>query len=158
MKKIGSWIKNNKFASFVIAIYTIIIVILLIAKANYSSSIGKPIYGDRLDDIKNLPIDKAKKSEEIKKGIKDNPVILKVDFDIRGRVLEFRVKVKDEVTREAAMAETKKLANYFSKKELEAYSINVIVYKEKNTEGFPFDGTKQHKDSDFVFSNFEKKG
>ena len=94
MKKLKRLWKNNKIAVlFVSVILLIIIILLLMILPLYSSRSGS-VYGNRLDGIKDVAIEKTE-NEKIKEIFKNVESVNSVTIDLKGKILNIIVNVKE---------------------------------------------------------------
>ena len=144
MDSVIKLIKKNKLTTIVIIVYIVLVLILGIIMNRFFAKNGKPIYGDRLKEVEKYPINEQSKRQEIEKDLLSNTKISSVEFQVRGRTLNFVIKVKNEVLRDDA----KKIAD-----ELKVYSIEVLVMKsDTKLKDFPINATKQYGRDSFSWT------
>ena len=103
-------------------------------------------------DIRPLNVIKNEESE-IQKNLLSNTQVSSVEFQVRGRTLNFVIKVKNEVTRDAAKQIAEGVVKYFKAEELKVYSIEVLVMKnDTNLKDFPINATKQYGRDSFSWT------
>ena len=142
MDSIIKLIKKNKLTTIVIIIYIVLVLILGIIMNRFFAKNGKPIYGDRLKEVEKYPINEQSKRQEIEKDLLSNTKISSVEFQVRGRTLNFVIKVKNEG-----------VVKYFTADELKVYSIEVLVMKsDTKLKDFPINATKQYGRDSFSWT------
>lgn len=153
MNSIFKLMKKNKVTTVVIIVYIILVLILGIIMNRFFANNGKPIYGDRLKEVEKFPIDESAKRKEIEKDLLSNKKISTVEFQVRGRTLNFVIKVKNEVARDEAKKIAESVVKYFKAEELKVYSIEVLVMKnDNNLKDFPINATKQYGRDNFSWT------
>jgi len=138
------YIKKNKLTVFIIAIFVIIVIIggylynVLFASGN------KEKYGNRLDGIEEVEITK-KQYKEIANKLKENENVLKVTTDLKGKIVNIIITVKDEVTKEVAKEIAATSLTSFDDEQLKFYDIQIFVKKDnQELNDFPIIGYKQN--------------
>lgn len=153
MNSIFKLMKKNKLTTIVIIVYIVLVVILGIVMNRFFANNGKPIYGDRLKEVEKFPINETAKRQEIEKNLLSNTQVSSVEFQVRGRTLNFVIKVKNEVTRDVAKQIAEGVVKYFKAEELKVYSIEVLVMKnDTNLKDFPINATKQYGRDSFSWT------
>ena len=153
MDSIIKLIKNNKLTTIVIIVYIVLVLILGIIMNRFFAKNGKPIYGDRLKEVEKYPINEQTKRQEIEKDLLSNTKISSVEFQVRGRTLNFVIKVKNEVLRDDAKKIAEGVVKYFTADELKVYSIEVLVMKsDAKLKDFPINATKQYGRDSFSWT------
>jgi len=138
------YIKNNKLTVFIIAIFVIVVII---GGYLYNALFGQGrsgIYGNRLDGIDEVEISK-KQYKEIESKLKENENVLKVSTDLKGKIVNIIITVKDEVTKEQAKEIAGTSLSNFDEEQLKFYDIQIFVKKEnEELNDFPIIGYKQN--------------
>ena len=149
MDSIIKLIKKNKLTTIVIIVYIVLVLILGIIMNRFFAKNGKPIYGDRLKEVEKYPINEQSK----RKDLLSNTKISSVEFQVRGRTLNFVIKVKNEVLRDDAKKIAEGVVKYFTADELKVYSIEVLVMKsDTKLKDFPINATKQYGRDSFSWT------
>ena len=103
---------------------------------------GKATYGERLKDISKHPIEKdtyTKIDEEMKADEK----VVDISHRLSGKILNFYLTVKDDVSKGDAKALGSKIITYFDENITGYYSIQVyLVKKDEKQNDFPIIGMK----------------
>ena len=153
MNSIFKLMKKNKLTTIIIIVYIVFVFILGIVMNRFFSKNGQPIYGDRLKEVEKFPINEDSKRKEIEKDLLASGKISSVEFQVRGRTLNFVIKVKNEVLRDDAKKIAEGVVKYFTADELKVYSIEVLVMKsDTKLKDFPINATKQYGRDSFSWT------
>lgn len=147
MKKIK--VKREKVGIFII-VAVVLIVVLLIA-ALHDSGDTKAIYGNRLDDIKDVPVSKSNLNS-IAKALKDTGKVENVSDRVQGRIIMIDVKIKSDVSRDDAKTLFDTALSKISDEQKKLYDVQLFIAKDKD-EAFPIIGYRHKgKDSSVTFT------
>ncbi len=102
-----NYIKKHKLASFVILVYIIVVGFAYFLYKLFIGSSGLPVYGDRLDDIANVPITEEQLNKIEESILKDEQVLKVTKPYLNGKIL----KVVVTVAHNTEVAPTKEYAN-----------------------------------------------
>ena len=138
------YIKKNKLTSFVILIFIIVVILASYVYNTFFGSGRSEAYGDRLDGIEAVEITKEQ-YDSIKEKLKENEKVTKVTTNLKGKIVNIIMTVKDDVNK----ADAKKIADgaltEFDKEQLAFYDIQIFVKKENaELNDFPIVGYKQN--------------
>lgn len=138
------YIKKNKLTSVVILIFILIVILGAYFYNTFFSSGRREAYGNRLDGIETVEITK-KQYTSIKDTLKENENVTKVTTDLKGKIVNIIITVKDEVS----IKDAKKIAEgalpLFDKEQLSFYDIQIFVKKDNaELNDFPIVGYKQN--------------
>ena len=138
------YIKRNKLTVFIIIIFAIIVIVGGYLYNMLFANGRSGIYGNRLDGIEEVEItDKQYKS--IKSKLKENENVVKVTTDLKGKVVNIIITVKDEVSKEVAKNIAATSLKEFDKDQLKYYDIQIFVKKDnEELNDFPIIGYKQN--------------
>ncbi len=138
--------KHKKKIILGIVILFLLSLIYLILTMLPNSS--KSLYGNRLDGIEDVKIT-DKDLSKIDKKLKEVEGVKEVDSDIKGRLINFNVKVDDGIDLSINDQLEPIITDSFDKEELKYYDLQLFIKnKEKTIIGY------KHKTSDkFVWSN-----
>lgn len=146
MKDFAKLVKKNKKVSIVIGVVLLVIILFFLLKGWVFPDFSKSLYGDRLDGIEDVPIEKSQVTE-LEDKIKENDYVENVEYRLQGRL----VNVEVEVSKDADKTKVKELANVLldtftseQKKYYDLqifisssdYAINYIGYKHKSSDAF----------------------
>ena len=138
------YIKKNKLTVFIIIIFaTMVIVGGYLYNMLFASDRGG-IYGNRLDGIKEVEIT-TKQYKEIKKKLKANENVLEVSTDLKGKIVNIIITVKDEVDKDGAKTIAASSLEVFNAEQLKYYDVQIFVKKDNaELNDFPIIGYKQN--------------
>lgn len=112
------------------------------------------LYGNRLNGIENVPISDGYLND-IEKELKKEEIVVKTSSNLKGRLINFLITVKDETNIDEAKEISEIVINGFEEDELDFYDIQIFLLDSGSNEesNYPYIGYK-HKSSDkFVWSN-----
>jgi len=138
------YIKRNKLTVFVILIFIVVVILGAYVYNTFFGSGRSEAYGDRLDGIDAVEITKEQ-YDSIKEKLKENEKVTKVTTNLKGKIVNIIMTVKDDVNK----ADAKKIADgaltEFDKEQLAFYDIQIFVKKENaELNDFPIVGYKQN--------------
>lgn len=123
MKK---FLKNNKIAIIFITVIIIIVSILAVMILPLYSSKSGSVYGTRLDGIDSVKIGKDVKTN-IEKSYMDTEKIEKVTQDLKGKIYNILVHVKDGVDLNEFVDFSSGVLSNFDEKQLKYYDIQFFL-------------------------------
>ena len=140
------FIKNNKILIALILIAVIMFsTILIIIFSNLSS--GNDEYGNRLDEIEKYPIT-DEVINNIKNEISSLEKVKSINYDLEGRLINFVIKVEDDLIVSEAKNYSEKILENFSDDIKSYYDIQILIDSNiDESENYPIIGYK-HKTSD----------
>ena len=152
MKK---YFKENKtlFTLMIIALVCIVISIILLFKYFYFGN-GGTKYGDRLDGIENVEINKDRQNE-IASKIEENDFVNNATILITGKRIDIRMVFVDKASLIDAEGVALKSLDNFSDEEKAYYDLEFTLKQEatEKTEGFLIMGAKNVNGSNLVWNN-----
>lgn len=139
MKKIY---KENRVI-FILGIITIVCIIIstaLLFKYFYFGN-GQTKYGDRLDEIENIPISDTFKEEFIS-ILKENKLVKDAEILVTGKIIYITLKFADNVSLVEAQSIALASVEQFSDEEKSVYDLSFTLIEEEseNNEGFTIMG------------------
>ncbi len=136
-------LKKNKFKAIVVGVVMLALILMIIAIMVMFSFKGS-VYGDRCDEIKNVPITDNRK-KEIKEIVGGYENIEVTDINVKCRLLDITVNLKSDMDFAIVDEMSKAILGVLSEEELELYDIELMVTSsnKENTE-YPKMGTR-HK-------------
>lgn len=147
-----SFFKKNKGTVIVVAAFILLFIIAFSMYRLFFPNIGKPMYGNRLDDIKNYEVTNEQK-EKLVTDLQASDKVTKAECDIRGRLINVIVTVGNDVSKEDAKALAKSVLTSLEEDQKGYYDIQVFVQKEDESQNdFPIIGYKHHNNSDLIFT------
>ena len=146
------FIKNHKLlvAFIILLIVCIILAIFLLNQLIGGNKEGE--YGDRLKGIEKVEIT-DKQETNIEKEISKEESVEKVKYDLRGRLVNIIVDVKDEIELDKVKEIGTKILEHFDEEQLSYYDIQIFINSDnKKSEKYPIIGYK-HKTKDAISWN-----
>lgn len=145
-----SWIQTHKKESIIIGISVLLLISILLFLKIYFFSSGGNVYGDRLDDIQSVKINKDK-LQKIENELTENASIEKVDAFITGRVINLFLNVTGDASLDDLKTFVTSSVDNFSSKEQELYDIQIYFVGEGET--YPAIGYKGKENGEFTWVN-----
>ncbi len=147
------FIKKHKSLIIALIIFILVFVLFLGIYRFFFPNEESAIYGDRLEGLtKEVEITKKDKTK-IEDALKEISNATKVRT--QGRIIEVSISIKDEVNRDAAKENSKKILEQLSEKQIKYFDIQVFIKKEGKTEDaaqFPIIGYKHHTLDGFTWT------
>lgn len=139
-----NYIKKNKLTVFIIVIFVLVVLLGGYLYNLLFTSGKKGAYGNRLDGMKEVEITETQYNN-IEKKLKENENVIEVTTELKGKIVNIIITVKDEVTKDAAKNIAAISLNELKEDQLKFYDIQVFV-KKNNEElnDFPIIGYKQN--------------
>ncbi|MCI8445226.1 MAG: hypothetical protein HFG15_02190 [Bacilli bacterium] len=141
--------KNKKLTMWVGMILGILLVLFLI-KILIFPAFGSNAYGNRLDGISKVRIHDDSITK-LKQSLVENTKVNAVTYDLKGRIINFIIDVKEGVSVEDAKKIADGTLSSFTEEQKEYYDIQIILTQDtvKDT-SYPYIGYK-HKTSKGLF-------
>lgn len=143
-------IKNKKIV-LIIAICIIIFLIFFIKIIFDNVNDTEAIYGNRLDGIEQVEVEKSTQSSIIK-NIEETEKTKKVAIDIQGKIINVSITLKEDTSRDDAKQLGDKVLEKLSDKQKEFYDVQVFIKKETEDASFPIIGYRHHKKTTFTWT------
>ena len=146
------FIKKHKSLIIAFIIFVLVFVLFLLIYRSFFPDEETAIYGSRLDGIEKVEVTKTDKSK-IEDALKD--ISKSTSVRTQGRIINVSISINDDVNRDTAKAESRKIFEQLSKGQKEYYDIQVFIKKEGQTEDapqFPIIGYKHHVSEDFTWT------
>lgn len=145
------FIKKNKFTVVAIACFLLLVVILFQIKTIFFPDMGKAIYGNRLDGMKEVEIT-DKEIASLKDTIKENESVQKVYAGVNGKIVNVIITVNDDLGLEQAKGLATVVYQEFDKDAQKFYDFQVFVQKNNDASDFPIIGYKHHNKEGFSWT------
>ena len=140
MKIIG----RHKFTIFVVFVFIVLTGAGFFVKEMFFSNNGRPVYGNRLEDMKNVLISDKTYSEMTKK-LKENDKVKEVKHQLSGKIIDIFITVDDAVSVADAKTVGGKVLEFFKEEELAYYDIQIYMKKtDEALNNFPIIGYKKN--------------
>ena len=154
LKKLKSFILKNKLLSILLFLLILIIILgLVIIKVFVFPSYKVSNYGNRLDGIENVKLDKSR-FDEVKSKFGSVEGFDIKEFKLSGKIVNIFVVVNDKVSVDKAKSNCSKLVEGFSEEELKYYDFQVFVTSSDENDKYPLIGYKNKK-SEGLHWNYE---
>lgn len=138
------YIKKNKLTVFIIVIFVLVVFIGAYLYNLLFSGGGNEAYGNRLDGIEEVEITKDQYNS-IKEKIKESESVTKVTTDLKGKIVNIIITVKDDVSKDNAKKIAASSLSEFDEEQLKFYDIQIFVKKDnEKLNDFPIIGYKQN--------------
>lgn len=138
------YIKKNKLTSFVILIFILVVILGAYIYNTFFGSGRSEAYGDRLDGIEAVEITEEQ-YDSVKEKLKENEKVTKVTTNLKGKIVNIIMTVKDDVNKTDAKKIAEGALKVFKKEQLEFYDIQIFVKKDNaELNDFPIIGYKQN--------------
>ena len=140
--------KRHKNLVIALIIFILVLFVALYTNRVVNSNENRAVYGSRLDAIKDTKISESRESQitESLSGISEKTTIRE-----QGRIIEIRVALKSDVSRDKAKEEAKKAYEKLSEDERKLYDVQVF-YTKKNDKQFPIIGYVHHNKGSFSWT------
>ena len=135
-------------------ILIICFIAILFVTVSYFFGSGESVYGDRLEDIEDYPIEDTFVSEYIA-NLESDEMINSATFDVKGRVIYVTINFVGDTSLVEAQSKAAVSIEQFSEDILSYYDINFTLICEatENSEGFTIMGAKNVAGSGIVWNN-----
>ena len=148
MDNVLDFLKKHKKRVIAIAVVLVIFIIIFIAfkkVVNYlSPSTKQSVYGDRCDAVAKIPVDK-KAQNAIKDVFKEYDKVEFKKIDVKCRLIDIIINLKEDMTDEEVEEMSKKLLTVIDEKIVNNYDIELyITNSNKENDTYPRIGT-HHK-------------
>lgn len=166
MTKLMKELQKNKYTTIVFCIFLGLFLLAWLFYGILMPSSGKPNYGSRLDDIpcekrnteENLQIDckynneLANQSEKIVSDLEAEEIVVSAKVDVKGKVVNTIVIVKEGTQVKAAKKLTKQILGVLTKEQLKHYDIQLFIKNEsKDAKGYPTIGYMSAGEKKFTY-------
>ena len=135
-------------------ILIICFIAILFVTVSYFFGSGESVYGDRLEDIEDYPIEDTFVSEYIA-NLESDEMINSATFDVKGRVIYVTINFVGDTSLVEAQSKAAASLELFSENLLSYYDIDFTLISEatENSEGFTIMGAKNVAGSGIVWNN-----
>lgn len=144
--RLKEFYKKNKKLTIIVGAIVVLLLLFLLVKGWLFPDFSKSLYGNRLDGIKDVPIEKNQVST-LKTNLTKESFVSNVDYELKGRLVNVEVTLHDGADKAKAKELGNKVLEEFTKEQKEYYdfqlfltssdySINYIGYKHKTSKEF----------------------
>ena len=136
-----------------IIVLIILVVLALLSYKLFFSWVGSDLYGTRLAGIDKVPITDSMIGD-IKGKISANEAINNITYDLKGKIANFVITVKDGTEVSSVKELAKTILTDFTLDQRNFYDIQVFIACEnKENSAYPVIGYAHKKSQDFAWSN-----
>ena len=148
LEKIKNWIKNNKGFCIVILLALLLIAILLVIFIGMLSSKSSNKYGNRLDGIEDVKIDK-----DVYDGVKEEVMATELAEDIsirlQGKIVYTTIVLKEDTSVDKAKEIASNTLDNYTEEELAYYDFSYFL-KWNTEEGMTVITGNKHINFDYI--------
>lgn len=133
-KRLKRFYRNNRIYCILMGISLASIVLIILALfAHFIHQNTSNSYGNRLEDIKNYPVEDN--INESKTKTEESDMVEKVTVELKGKIIWFTIKVKDDASLEDMQNVGTSTLQYFSPENLGYYDIHYLIER-NNKKGY----------------------
>lgn len=141
-------LKANKYTTIIFCIFLGLFVIGWILYGMVMPSSGKPVYGDRLDDIEDVPVTDENESNLVS-SLKDKDIVSSCSVHVSGKIINVIVNVKDGTSISKAKALNTTVLKNLTSEQKKLYDIQLFLVSD--SKGYPVIGYKGASENKFIF-------
>ena len=145
------FLKKNKYTTIALLVFIILVVLFAQFVNIFFPRQGEAIYGNRLDGINEVKIT-AQQYEAIENVLTEEDSVLTAEAELKGRLLNVIVDLKDDVSKETAKELPKKVLEQLEEDKIKYYDIQVFLKKKNEDASFPIIAYKHHKKDGFSYT------
>lgn len=154
LNKLKEFWRKNKVLIVLGIILIICFVAILIVTFSYFFGGSESVYGDRLENIEDYPIEDAWVDEYIA-SLESDPTVNYAKFDTKGRIIYIDIDFVGDTSLIEAESKAAASLEQFSEEILEFYDINFTLTctATENSEGFTIMGARNVAGSGLIWNN-----
>lgn len=153
MENIKKIIKENKYTAIGIVAFTFIAIVCGVLYNLMFAGSGKPLYGNRLDGISKVKITDDEMNTIISK-LKEEEIVDKASYNIKGRILNVHITVKDDTKLDDSKKLTSIIVSDIKEEQKKFYDIQVFLnINGENVDGYPTIGYLNKNSSNFKYTS-----
>lgn len=154
MKNFKDFLEKNKVLILLGVILIICIIAIITVTISYFFGGSETVYGDRLDEIEDYPIEENFKKEYIS-SLEEDTLINSVTFDLKGRIIYVTIDFVGDTSLVEAQSKAAASLDQFTEKILSYYDIMFTLKCEQteNSEGFTIMGARNIAGSGLIWNN-----
>ena len=154
MNKLKEIWGKNKVLIVLGIILIICFIAIIVVTVSYFFGGSESVYGDRLDEIEDHPIEDSFVSEYTT-NLESDDMIESVEFDTKGRIIYITINFVGDTSLVEAQSKTAASLETFSEDLLSYYDINFTITSEAtdNSDGFTLMGARNVAGSGLVWNN-----
>ena len=142
------FLKKYKGLIIFFVIVVIFIVGLICLYNFFAPDYKKSLYGNRLEDIEKYEVS-SKTIDKIEKNIKKLDYVKSFDYNLKGRIINFIIEVKDDTSLDNSKKVWDLIIEELKEKQTKYYDIQVFLTCDKESKVYPIIGYK-HKTYDKI--------
>lgn len=147
------FLKKNKKVTMSIGILLGILLLLFLIKILIFPALGSNAYGNRLEGIGKVRIHDDTITK-LRQSLEENDKVNSVTYDLKGRIVNFVIDVKEGVSVEDAKKIADGTLTSFNKDQQEYYDIQIILTQDMVKESsYPYIGYKHKTSKGLVWTN-----
>ena len=154
MKKIKDIWNRNRVLIVLIFIVIACFCIMGVVMVHYFFGGNVSSYGDRLEDIKDLPF-KEEDQQTLIASIKENDIVKDVSVNVRGKIIYIRIEFNDKATLDKAKEVASKSLEKINEEYVKHYDLEYTIVQEstESSAGFVLMGAKNINRSVLMWNN-----
>ena len=154
MKKIKDFWNRNRVLIVLLLIVIICFCIMGVVVVKYFVGINTSVYGDRLEDIENLPF-KEEDQTSLINLIRENEIVDDVSVNVRGKIIYIRIVFNDKATLDAAKGVANKSIEGINEEYQAKYDLEYTIIQQanENVAGFTLMGAKNINRGVLIWNN-----
>ena len=125
-RKIGNWIKNNVGFTIVIVLAIILVAILGVIFVKLMQGRSSDKYGNRLDGIEEVTIDK-KTYDSVKEEVMATEVVEEVTTRLQGKIVYTTIVLKEDTSIDRAKEIASNTLDNYTEEELKYYDFSFFL-------------------------------
>ena len=124
------FIRKHKLTTFIILVYTILIIFLFFIYNMFIGSSGMPVYGDRLDGIEEVPITEEQYTKIMTDLNSESSVVAVEEPSLNGKILQVVITVGDTTQTNTAKSLAEKVTATLTEEQKNFYDVQVFITKD----------------------------
>ena len=149
--------ENRVFSILMIIVLVCVLIIAGLGIRYVLGSNTKSVYGNRLDGIGDVKIDKDMKNSMTNK-VKEFEKVDDVTINIHGKIVNFNITFNDEITAEEAKNTAIKCLELFEEDYVNFYDIQFLMVNEEYIKNKDAESSAQDKAKTFPILGYKKAG
>ena len=145
------YLKEHKVVVVALILVLFIVAVAFVAKDIFFSNSDNAVYGDRLEGIEAVKIEK-KQQEEITTNLKNDSTVKNATYSIQGKIINIIITVNDDVGVDTAKSLSGKVLEKLDDAQKKFYDIQLFIKKESDATNFPIIGYKHHNKDNFSWT------
>lgn len=150
LRKFLKEMRNYKYTVIVSIAFLFVIILLLGAYRILMPSNNTAKYGNRLEGIEEVEVDKSQ-MKKLLKALNDDEQISEASARIDGKIVKVFITVNDGVEPDAAKGKTNTVLANFTEEQIKYYDFEVFIKCSVEKEGYPIIGYKNRSNPSFLF-------